>query len=230
MNTKKYIWSWNNTLYTAEPYSLQDIIHEVINKYFYYGTDDGSNEGIEIKLLGECFHVSYTHQEGEAYFHTVNANLNAVTEFLEDLAVMADKEEDSFEISELSFKTIQTTEETTGDYLVKQFSQLNPLQWRNSIYGAFQDYKNCYETLDEETTNPWFHFIDLMASMWGFYGDLDIYIPNGMMEAKVMEMLNSHKTKQQVNSFIKQVGDARDMVDKNIEYLVNECGFQVIEV
>ena len=124
----------------------------------------------------------------------------------------------------------ETQTKSTGDYLVERFSDLNPLQWRNSIYGAFQEYKECYEILDEETTNPWFHFIDLMAFKFGFYGNLDIYIPNGQMEEKVMEMLHSHKTREQVNSFIKSVGDAQDQAERNIDYLVEELGFHVMDV
>jgi hypothetical protein len=123
-----------------------------------------------------------------------------------------------------------TKENTFGDKLVKCFDQLTLNQWKSSLYRVYVHYRNIYEHLDEGNSDQWTYFIDLVATYWGYYGDLDIYIPNGMMDEKMQKTLNSIKTRKAMDQFVKAVGDHQDRMREHTAYLVNELGYHVMEI
>ena len=96
MNKQKYSWTWmdNEAGYFNKANNLEAIIYEIVNYYFYSGNDAG---GIEIEEINNNFIVKFTHEEGEAYCHTVKAEPYAVSTFLEELAELVDRE-DKFSI------------------------------------------------------------------------------------------------------------------------------------
>ncbi len=108
----------------------------------------------------------------------------------------------------------------TGDMIVRAMSKLSMDEWKYSVLASFQDYKEAI--YDDERTDPWLHFLDLVALMWGYYGDLDLCIEE--MEKRLAKELASMKTREQVDAFIKLVGDNKEEHDQQLEEMKKEWG------
>ncbi len=108
----------------------------------------------------------------------------------------------------------------TGDMIVKAMSKLSDDEWKYSVLICFQEYKEQIHSDDRQ--DPWHHFLDLIALKWRYYGDLDIYIDE--METRLAKELVQLKTREQINQFIKSIGDFKDEHDQQIEEMKKEWG------
>ena len=107
----------------------------------------------------------------------------------------------------------------TGDLIVKAMSKLTLNEWKYSLLTCFDEYKKLIYD-DEGKSDPWMHFLDLVALQWGFYGDLDLNIDQ--MEEKLATTLHNINTREEADVFIKSVGDFKDEHDKQIADMGDE--------
>ena len=98
MTNKKYTWIWKDdeSVHRNEADSLKEIIYEIVNYYFYSGSDAG---GIVIEETNNTLNVKFTHEEGECYNHDVEAEPCEVATYLEELAQIEGRK-DKFAIYE----------------------------------------------------------------------------------------------------------------------------------
>jgi len=101
-----------------------------------------------------------------------------------------------------------------GATLIKSMSNLSFNQIKGSILMSFNVYAQCI--LDEESmpSNQWIHFHDLVALMWGYYGDLDLHI--GKMEERWKSTLEGFKSRADIECFVQSVGDFKEEHDDHI--------------
>jgi len=67
------------------------------------------------------------------------------------------------------------TNNKLGMTLINGMKKLNLKQAKNLMLASFSLYKNMILANQEIPPSPWFHFHDLVALMWGYYGDLDLH-------------------------------------------------------
>lgn len=106
--------------------------------------------------------------------------------------------------------------QSLGNLMVQSMSKLSLDDLKYSMMVSFQDYKKSIFD-DEPKSDPWLHFLDLVALKWGYYGDLDIYIEE--METRLATILHSATERDFLNDFIKSVGDHKEQHDKDIEQM-----------
>ena len=104
-----------------------------------------------------------------------------------------------------------------GKALTKVMSGLSNDQIKGSILTSFMVYKQCILADKETPSSQWFHFHDLVALKWGYYGDLDLYIEK--MEERWTKEIIGFKTRSDINKFIQSVGDFKESHDEYIKKL-----------
>jgi hypothetical protein len=107
-----------------------------------------------------------------------------------------------------------TNKHQLGKTLISVMSGLSSDQIKGSILTSFIVYKQCILADKETPSSQWFHFHDLVALMWGYYGDLDLHIEK--MEERWIKEIDGFKTRSDINKFIQSVGDFKESHD---EYL-----------
>ena len=98
----KYIWCWKDSeaLYTNKADNLEEIIYEILDYYFYSGSGNGEDKGIGIKEINDHFNISFAQDGGSSYEFQVKAIPEAVANFLEEIAELADRK-DKFDIQKV---------------------------------------------------------------------------------------------------------------------------------
>lgn len=109
----------------------------------------------------------------------------------------------------------------TGDELVGAMMHIDFTTWKLEVAAQFENYKNTID--DAPNGNSWTHFLDLIAMHWGYYGDLDIHIDE--FETKLNGKLRSIKNREDINVFVREIGDSKDAHDKRIKELKEHYGF-----
>jgi hypothetical protein len=107
-------------------------------------------------------------------------------------------------------------EVSLGQHMVQAMSDLTDQEWKSSLMEAFQDYEKHLNN-EEDTSNPWFYFLDLIALKWGFYGDLDLYLKD--MEKKLSLVMLKLDNREQINGFILEIGNHKDEHDLLLEQM-----------
>lgn len=117
----------------------------------------------------------------------------------------------------------------TGDTLVKMMIPISFWEWKFTIAAQFKNYKKVIYDTPNSDENPWFFFLDLVAMHWGYYGDLDIHID--AFEIKLKEKLDLMQTREDINAFVREIGESYDEREKNIENLKKTFGVhEVIQI
>lgn len=109
----------------------------------------------------------------------------------------------------------------TGDALVEAMMHIDFKEWQLEVAVQFENYKNTID--DAPNGNSWTHFLDLIAMHWGYYGDLDLCIDE--FETKLKEKLQSIQTREDINIFVREIGDSKDAKEKRIKELKEYYGF-----
>jgi len=101
-----------------------------------------------------------------------------------------------------------------GKVLNKCMGKLSVAQIKGSMLTSFMVYKEC--VLREKATpeSMWFDFHDLVALMWGYYGDLDLHIDK--MEKRLNELISGFKTRSDIEAFVQSLGDYKEQYDDNV--------------
>jgi hypothetical protein len=107
-----------------------------------------------------------------------------------------------------------TNKKQLGKTLIKMMKNLSTNQIKRSILTSFMVYKQC--TFDDASmpTSQWFHFHDLIALKWGYYGDHDLHIDK--MEERWTKTVKGFKSRTDIEKFVQSVGDFKESHD---EYL-----------
>lgn len=114
-----------------------------------------------------------------------------------------------------------------GKLLNKGMSNLSNNQIKWSILTSFMVYQQCILHDRETPKSPWFHFLDLVALMWGYYGDLDLHIDK--MEERLTAVVESFKSRSDIEIFVQSVGDFKEEHDRYLENL-SQMYDQVIKI
>lgn len=101
-----------------------------------------------------------------------------------------------------------------GTTLIKSMANLSTNQIKESILTSFMVYEQCIRDEESMPSSQWFHFHDLVALMWGYYGDLDLYIDE--MEERWKTTLLGFKSRADIESFVQSVGDNKDVHDAHL--------------
>lgn len=120
-----------------------------------------------------------------------------------------------------------TSNKGIGKALNKGMSNLSTNQIKGSILTCLMVYKQCIFLEKDTPESPWFHFLDLVALMWGYYGDLDLYIDK--MEERLIAEVKNIKSRSDIEIFVQSVGDFKEEHDRYLENL-NQMYDQVIKI
>jgi hypothetical protein len=101
-----------------------------------------------------------------------------------------------------------------GATLIKSMANLSTNQIKESILTSFMVYEQCIRDEESMPSSQWFHFHDLVALMWGHYGDLDLYIDE--MEERWKTTLQGFKSRADIESFVQSVGDNKEVHDAHL--------------
>lgn len=104
-----------------------------------------------------------------------------------------------------------------GKALKKGMSKLSNNQIKGSILTSFMVYQECVLSEKETPDSPWFHFLDLVALMWGYYGDLDLHIDK--MEERLTAVVESFKSRSDIETFVQSVGDYKEQYDEHVRQI-----------
>lgn len=110
-----------------------------------------------------------------------------------------------------------TNKNQLGKTLIKVMKNLSTNQIKGSILTSFLVYKQCIFYDASMPTSQWFHFHDLVALKWGYYGDLDLHIDK--MEERWTTTVNGFKSRTDIEKFIQSVGDYKEEHDERIQEL-----------
>jgi hypothetical protein len=106
-----------------------------------------------------------------------------------------------------------------GATLIKSMANLSTNQIKESILTSFMVYEQCIRDEESMPISQWFHFHDLVALMWGYYGDLDLYIDK--MEERWKTTLEGFKSRADIESFVQLVGDSKEEHDAHLLQIKN---------
>jgi len=108
-------------------------------------------------------------------------------------------------------------EKQLGKTLINAMSGLSNNQIKGSILTSFMVYKQCILSERDTPKSQWFHFHDLVALMWGYYGDLDLHIEK--MEKRWTTTVKGFKSRTEIDNFFQSVGDFKESHDEYIKKL-----------
>lgn len=120
-----------------------------------------------------------------------------------------------------------TKKNQLGKDMKKGMSNLSINQIKGSILTCLMVYKQCILIEKDTPESPWFHFLDLVALMWGYYGDLDLHIDK--MEERLTAVVGDFKSRSDIEVFVQSVGDFKEEHDKYLENL-SKIYDQVIKI
>ena len=103
---------------------------------------------------------------------------------------------------------------TLGEIMVAGMKKLSFEQATRSMLATFCEYKTLVLEGNEGTPDPWISFHDLVALMWGYYGDLDLHIEQ--MEEKMVATIRGFQTREDLESFVQSVGDYKERYDEHV--------------
>jgi hypothetical protein len=101
-----------------------------------------------------------------------------------------------------------------GATLIKSMANLSTNKIKESILTSFMVYEQCIRDEESMPSSQWFHFHDLVALMWGYYGDLDLYIDE--MEERWKTTLERFKSRADIEGFVQLVGDFKEVHDAHL--------------
>lgn len=101
-----------------------------------------------------------------------------------------------------------------GKTLIKSMSHLSADQIKGSILTSFMVYKHCILRDKPTPESQWFHFHDLVALQWGYYGDLDLHIDT--MEERLTETIEGFNSRADIEGFVQSVGDYKEQYDEHL--------------
>lgn len=104
-----------------------------------------------------------------------------------------------------------------GKTLINVMRHLSDDQIKGSIRTSFMVYKQCIFDDANTPNSQWIHFHDLVALMWGYYGDLDLHIDK--MEERWTTTVEDFKSRADIEKFIQSVGDYKEEHDDHIQEL-----------
>lgn len=114
-----------------------------------------------------------------------------------------------------------------GERLIDGMNHIPFDRWRDIVWVSFQEYKKEIWSDSSDRWNPWYSFLDFVASKFGYYGDLDLHIET--MEVRLHKLLSDMKSKDDANKFIIECGDHIEAQERMHKELAEHYGFSVIE-
>ena len=107
------------------------------------------------------------------------------------------------------------TNNKLGITLINGMKKLTLKQAKNLMLASFSLYKNMILANQKIPPSPWFHFHDLVALMWGYYGDLDLHYEK--MENRLIKTVNKFRTRSDLEMFVQSVGDYKERYDEHLK-------------